>query len=60
MLQRDKNILSEPSKDNLTTVSGEKWIKNKYADTVKGEKHGRKNIKRGELFLIATHMHIKY
>lgn len=32
----------------------------KYADTVKGEKHGCKNIKRGELFLIATHMHIKY
>ena len=32
----------------------------KYADTMKGEKHGCKNIKRGELFLIATHMHIKY
>lgn len=32
----------------------------KYADTVKGEKHGRKNIKRGELLLIATYMHIKY
>ena len=34
VLQRDKNILSEPSKDNLTTVSGEKWIKNKSTQTL--------------------------
>lgn len=48
VLQRDKNILSEPSKDNLTTVSGEKMDKEqKYANTVKGEKYGRKNIKGG-------------
>ena len=60
VLQREKNILSEPSKDNLTTVSGGKWIKNKSMQTLWKEENMDARILKGGVFLIATHMHSKY
>lgn len=34
LLQRDKNGLSEYSKDNLTTISGERWTKDRSLKTL--------------------------
>lgn len=47
VLQREKNILSEPSKDNLTTVSGGKWIKNKSMQTLWKEENMDARILKG-------------
>lgn len=47
VLQREKNILSEPSKDNLTTASGGKWIKNKSMQTLWKEKNMDARILKG-------------
>lgn len=58
LLQRDKNALSEYSKNNLTTISGERWIKNKSLQTLKVKKNvDTKTLKRG---VVSTHIQITY
>lgn len=60
LLQRDKNALSEYSKNNLTTISGERWIKNKSLQTLKVKKKCRhENIKERSSFNTHTNYILK-
>lgn len=59
LLQRDKKALSEYSKNNLTTISGERRIKNKSLQTLKKKKCRYKNIKEKSNFNIHTNYVLK-
>lgn len=58
LLQRDKSALNECSKNNLTTISGERWIKRKNLKTLKVKKNvDARTLKRG---VISTQIQIMH